>query len=151
FDFDFNLIINNSENHAPKDIRLIIKKAIDQVVPKYGYKYCEDSTRVLTIKKVDVHTCKILYSCDFALIRNCNTGKQQYIRYNKKDNNYTWEFQSNGFKNRNGKILWLKSNKYWNEFKDYYIEKKNHNTNLHKHSHSIFVESVNEMYQKKRH
>lgn len=51
FDFDFNLIINNSENHAPKDIRLIIKKAIDQVVPKYGYKYCEDSTRVLTIKK----------------------------------------------------------------------------------------------------
>lgn len=149
FDFDFDLEINDDdENYSPAEIRYIMKKAIDQVVPQYGYKYCEDSTRVLTIKKVNTFTCKILHSCDFAIIYNCGNGIQQYIRFNKKNNNYTWEYQGKGLKNLERKITWLKSNGYWTELRDYYIDKKNHNNNLNKHSRSIFAESVNEMYQK---
>lgn len=151
FDFDFDLEINDDEeNCEPEEIRHIIKYAIDQVAPKYGYKYCEDSTRVLTIKKVNILTCQISYSCDFAIVHNCRDGRQQYIRFNKKNNNYTWEFQGKGFKNLDKKFKWLKSNGYFEEFKQYYIEKKNRNNNPHKHSRSIFAESVNEMYQKKR-
>lgn len=151
FDFDFDLEINdNDENYTPAEIRNIIKNAIDRVAPEYGYKRCEDSTRVLTIKKVNIFTCQILYSCDFALVHNCDNGKQQYIRFNKKNNNYTWEFQGKGFKNLDSKILWMKSNGYWREFRDYYIDKKNLNNNPDKHSRSIFAESVNEMYQKKK-
>lgn len=150
FDFDFDLEINDDEeNYEPEEIRHIIKTAIDQVAPKYGYNHCEDSTRVLTIKKVNILTCQISYSCDFAIVYNCGDGSQQYIRFNKKNNNYTWEFQGKGFKDLDRKFKWLKSNGYFEDFKQYYIEKKNRNNNPHKHSRSIFAESVNEMYQKR--
>ena len=151
FDFDFDLEVNvDKENFSPKDIRYIIKNALDQVAPRYGYKCCEDSTRVLTIKKVNTFTSSILHSCDFALVHNCGNGKQQYIRYNKKNNNYTWEFQGKGFKNLEKKIKWLKDHKHWGELRDYYIDKKNVNDNPDKHSRSILAESINEMYQKKK-
>ena len=151
FDFDFNLEINDDEEeYSAVEIRHIIKNAINQVAPKYGYKHCEDSTRVLTIKKVNTFTCQIVHSCDFAIVYNCGDGRQQYIRFNKKNNNYTWEYQGKGFKNLEIKITWLKDNDYWGELQDYYIDKKNRNNNPDKHSHSIFAESINEMYQKKK-
>ena len=150
FDFDFNFEVNDDEeNYSAEKIRHIIKNALDKVAPKYGYRYCKDSTRVLTIKKVNTYTCKILHSCDFAIVYNCEDGRQQYIRFNKNHNNYTWEYQGKGFKNLEDKITWLKHNKYWGKLQDYYIYKKNHNNNPDKHSRSILAESVNEMYQKK--
>lgn len=149
FDFDFDLEINDDdENYSPTEIRHIMKNAIDRVAPSYGYKFCQDSTRVLTIKKVNKYTCQILHSCDFALVCNCGDGRQQYVRFNKRNNNYTWEYQGSGFKNLNNKISWLKCNGYWSGLRDYYIYKKNSNNNPDKHSRSIFVEAVNEMYQK---
>ncbi len=106
FDFDFDLEINNDdENYSPDEIRNILRNAIDQVAPKYGFKHCEDSTRVLTIKKVNTFKYRILHSCDFALVYNCGNGKQQYIRFNKKNGNYTWEYQGIGFKNLDNKIV----------------------------------------------
>ena len=106
FDFDFDLEINNDdENYSPDEIRNILRNAIDQVAPKYGFKHCEDSARVLTIKKVNTFKYRILHSCDFALVYNCGNGKQQYIRFNKKNGNYTWEYQGIGFKNLDNKIV----------------------------------------------
>lgn len=151
FDFDFDLEINDDdENYSPVQIRHIIQNTIDQVAPRYGYKHCEDSTRVLTIKKVNTFTSQIIHSCDLAIVHNCKNGRQQYIKFNKKNNNYIWEYQGKGFKNLDNKITWLKVNDYWGEFLDYYIDKKNYNNNPNKHSRSIFVESINEMYQKKK-
>ena len=148
FDFDFDLAIN--ENYSAEEIRHIMRNAINQVAPKYGYKHCEDSTRVLTIKKVNTFTSQIIHGCDFALVYNCKDGRQQYIRFNKKNFNYTWEYQGKGFKNLDNKIAWLKQNGYWIELQDYYIDKKNSNDNPDKHSRSILAESINEMYQKKK-
>ena len=106
FDFDFDLEINdNDENYSATEIRHIMKNAIDQVAPRYGYKHCEDSTRALTTKKVNTYTSRIIHSCDFALVYNCGDGRQQYIRFNKKNNNYTWEYQGKGFKNINDKRI----------------------------------------------
>lgn len=150
FDFDFDFEINDDdEEYSAEEIRHIIKNAIDQVASKYGYKYCEDSTRVLTIKKVNTFTSQIIHSCDFAVVYNCSDGRQQYIRFNKDHHNYTWEYQGKGFKNLENKIAWLKANGYWGELQDYYIYKKNMNNNSDKHSRSILAESINEMYQKK--
>lgn len=151
FDFDFDLSINDDdENYSPEEIRNIMRNAIDRVAPKYGYKHCENSTRVLTIKKVNTFISQIIHSCDFALVYNCKDGRQQYIRFNKKNGNYTWEYQGKAFKNLDNKIAWLKQNGYWGELQDYYIDKKNSNDNPDKHSRSILAESINEMYQKKK-
>lgn len=148
YDFDVNFEVNDDDNnYTPKQIRTIIRNAIDKFAPSHGYDYCEDSTRVLTIKQKDYKHAKILHSCDFAIVNNCDDG-QQYIRFNKGTNRYTWEFQGEGFESLPDKIDWLKENNLWEDLKDYYIEKKNENDNPDKHSRSIFAESVNEMCQK---
>lgn len=149
FDFDINIEVNDDdENFEPKEIRTTIRNAIDRVAPRYGYKYCEDSTRVLTIKKVNTFTSRIIHSCDFAIVYNCNGGRQQYIRFNKENNYYSWEYQGKGFIDLDKKIDWLKNKKLWKKLQDYYIEKKNSNENPDKYSRSIFAESINEMCQK---
>ena len=149
FDFDINIEVNDdNEGFEPKEIRTIIRTAIDRVAPRYGYKPCEDSTRVLTIKKVNSFTSRIIHSCDFAIVYNCTDCRQQYIRFNKDNNYYSWEYQAKGFADLNKKTDWLKKNGLWGNLRDYYIEKKNANENPDKHSRSVFAESINEMCQK---
>ena len=149
FDFDINIEVNDDEQDLePKEIRTIIRNAIDRVAPRYGYKTCEDSTRVLTIKKVNTWTSSIIHSCDFAIVYNCKDGRQQYIRFNKENYYYSWEFQGKGFVGLEKKIDWLKKENLWGELQKYYIYKKNTNDNPDKHSRSIFAESINEMCQK---
>ena len=149
FDFDINIEVNDDdENFEPKEIREIVRNAINRAASRYGYKNCEDSTRVLTIKKVDTsHSC-IIHSCDFAIVYNCGDGRQQYIRFNKDNNYYFWEYQGKGFVGLEKKMDWLKRKNLWGELQDYYIYKKNCNDNPDKHSRSIFAESINEMCQK---
>lgn len=114
FDFDINIEVNDDdEDFEPKEIRTIIRTAIDRIAPHYGYKYCEDSTRVLTIKKVNTFTSRIIHSCDIAIVYNCTDGRQQYIRFNKDNNYYSWEYQSKGFADLNKKTDWLKKNGLW--------------------------------------
>ena len=149
FDFDINIEVNeDNEDFEPKEIRTIIRTAIDRVAPRYGYKNCKDSTRVLTIKKVDTSHSRIIHSCDFAIVYNCGDGRQQYIRFNKDNNYYFWEYQGKGFVGLEKKMDWLKRENLWGELQDYYIYKKNCNDNPDKHSRSIFAESINEMCQK---
>lgn len=149
FDFDINIEVNDdNEDFESKEIRTIIRTAIDRVAPRYGYKNCEDSTRVLTIKKVDTSHSRIIHSCDFAIVYNCGDGRQQYIRFNKDNNYYFWEYQGKGFVGLEKKMDWLKGENLWGELQDYYIYKKNCNDNPDKHSRSIFAESINEMCQK---
>lgn len=149
FDFDINIEVNDdNEDFEHKEIRTIIRTAIDRVAPRYGYKNCEDSTRVLTIKKVDTSHSRIIHSCDFAIVYNCGDGRQQYIRFNKDNNYYFWEYQGKGFVGLEKKMDWLKRENLWGELQDYYIYKKNCNDNPDKHSRSIFAESINEMCQK---
>ncbi len=149
FDFDINIEVNDdNENFSPKEIRTIIRTAINRVAPRYGYNPCEDSTRVLTIKKVNWLFSSVEHSCDFAIIYNCSDGRQQYIRFNKDSNYYSWEYQGKGFVGLEKKINWLKKKKLWGELQNYYIKKKNENENSDKHSRSIFAEAINEMCQK---
>lgn len=149
FDFDVNFEVNDDDqNYSPKEIRTIIKKALDQIVIRYGYDYCEDSTRVLTIKKKNFARSCIIHSCDICIVYNCGDGRQQYIRFNKPYQNYTWEYQGKGFETLPDKIDWLEENDLWGELRDYYIEKKNNNDNPDKHSRSIFAESITEVCQK---
>ena len=149
FDFDVNIEVNDDEeNYSASEIKNTIRSALDRIDPRYGYSYCEDSTRVLTIKVIDYSHSRIVHSCDFAIVNNYGNGKQQYIRYNKDTQTYTWEEQSKGYLYLPEKIDWLKKKKLWNEFLDYYIEKKNKNMDPDKHSRAIFAESVNEMCQK---
>lgn len=46
------------------------------------------------------------------------------------------------------KADWIKNNEYWQEMRDLYLDKKNHNNDHHKHSRSIYAETIHEICQK---
>lgn len=54
FDFDVNIMVNDDdEEYSAKDIKQILMKAFNKYAYKYHYDFCEDSTRVFTIKVKD--------------------------------------------------------------------------------------------------
>ena len=145
YDFDVNIRVNDpDEEFTAFDIKNILINAFNQVVRNYGYSYCEDNTRVFTIKEIDYFNSRILHSCDFAIVHDCDDGRQQYIRHNKNQNSYYWEFQPHGF-NLQNKIEWLKQNKLWHDVEQRYLYKKNTNTNPDKKSRSLRAEAINEI------
>lgn len=152
YDFDVNLDINDpNEDYTPLEIRTKIFEALQKIAPKYGYQKVENSTSVITIKMVEYRHSSIVHSCDFAVVNDCENGRQQYIRMVKKGDYfyYTWAYRCKGFEKQEEKMDWLKENGYWNDFREYYLYKKNINDNPDKHSRSIRAEAINEMCQKK--
>ncbi len=112
----------------------------------YDYDYCEDSSRVLTIKVKDRENSRIVHSCDFAIVYNLGNGRQQYIRFNKNQNRYCWEFQPKGYYKQDEKIEKLKKSEHWKEVRDLYLDKKNNNQSGKKSRH-LRAEAINEIYQ----
>lgn len=153
FDFDVNIKINDDKcKYSAKEIKKKIRLALNKVVRCYGYDNAEDSTRVLTIKIKDRKNSRILHSCDFAIVNDYidddGSKRQEYIHFNKKQNTYSWKEQPQGFYLLDEKEEWIKANRYWQKVRDLYIGKKNHNTDYHKHSRSIYVETIHEICQK---
>ena len=148
FDFDVNIMVNDDdEEYSAKEIKQILMKAFNKYEYKYSYDFCEDSTRVFTIKVKDRKNSQILYSCDFAVVNNYGENQQEYIRFNKKSNSYYWAEQSDGFCLLRGKIEFCKDNSLWAEVRETYIEKKNCNTDKNKKSRSIFAETIHQVCQ----
>ena len=153
FDFDVNIEVNTpNEDYSAKEIRNILHKGLNKITnpygyPIFGYDYTEDSTRVLTIRVKDKINSRILHSCDFCIIYECGNGRQQFIRYNKKQKSYSWEYQPKGYMKLPSKIEWIKKHRLWQQVRDTYIYKKNINTDDNKKSRSIFAETIHQICQ----
>ena len=133
FDFDVNIMVNDDdEEYSAKDIKQILMKAFNKYAYKYHYDFCENSTRVFTIKVKDRKNSRIFYSCDFAIVNNYGDNLQEYIRFNKKSNSYNWTEQSDGFYLLPKKIEFCKDNSLWTKVREIYIEKKNCNKDKNK-------------------
>ena len=151
FDFDYNIEPNLSDGNSPDKVRKVIYDGLKKYALRFGYTKVENSTSVITIKVIEHRRKRILYSCDFAIVHNYEgddgTIKQEYIRFNKEHQTYSWQDRGKGFYIEH-KIEWLKKNGYWNDLRCYYIEKKNYNEDPNKHSRSLLAEAVNERYHK---
>lgn len=151
FDLDCNLKPNDpNEEYSPDEIRDILMKAFDKFRKSFGFSYSQDSTRVFTIKIKDRDNSKIVNSVDFAIVFDYANGQQQYIRFNKQTGKCTWEYQPKGYYQLPKNIERIKNNGLWNEFKEYYLEKKNKNSNPNKKSRSLRAEAVKEICEKYR-
>ena len=152
FDFDVNIEINDNEDRfSAKQIKEKIMSAFNQVVQKYKYDFAGDSTRVITIKVKDQVNAKILHSCDFAIVNNYidedGYERQEYIHFNKKQNSYYWNEQSNGYYLLPEKEEWIKDNEYTEDLREIYLYKKNTNP-CKKKSRSLSAEAVHETCQR---
>ena len=155
YDFDVNIHVNDDEcKFSAKEIKTKIRTALNQVTLRYDYDYdnAEDSTRVITIKFKDRRKSRILHSCDFAMVNDYiddeGNERQEYIHFNKKQNTYSWQEQPTGYYILNEKVELIKNNVHWNEVRELYIKKKNLNNDHHKHSRSIYAETIHEICQK---
>ena len=153
FDFDVDIYVNdNACRLSAKEIKTIIRLAFDKAAPCFGYDYAEDSTRVITIKFKDRENSKILHSCDFAIVKNYIDGngseRPKYIHFNKGQNRYSWEEQPQEFYLLDERADWIKNNEHWQQMRDLYLDKKNHNSDQHKYSRSIYAEAIHEICQK---
>lgn len=148
YDFDVNLKVDCDINLSPKKIKKIIMQCFDKYARLYGYDYCEDSTRVITIKVKDRENSRIIHSCDFAIVREFEDGIQQYIRFNKNYNSYSWEYQPKGFYQLEERQKLIKQYGLWQDVRELYLYKKNTNDDSNKKSRSIFAETINEVYMR---
>ncbi len=153
FDLDFNIDIQSDvDDYSPKDIKKQIRLAIDAFGRPLGYSPAEDSTRVITIKRINPFTRTVVSSCDFAIVQSITDRKgkqrQRYIHFNKETGQYEWRLQSGGFYLLEEKVEWLKDNDLWNELREAYLEKKNGNDNPNLRSRSIFAMTVHEVCQR---
>lgn len=153
YDFDVNLQVNStSDNLTAKEIKMKIEDVLDKIAIHFGYDYAEDSTKVLTIKFKDKENSRILHSCDFAIVNDYTDDegneRQEYIHFNKKQNKYFWAEQPNGYYLLDDKAGWINDNGYWQEVRTLYLGKKNRNNDYHKHSRSIYAETIHQICQK---
>lgn len=149
YDFDVNIHVNDdNEEFSPEEIRRVIRRALDKYGKTFGYDFCEDSTRVLTIKRKDWFRSRILSSCDFAIVYDCPDGRQQYIRFNKNQRTYEWKYLPMSNAKLEARAQWLKENSLWNEVREVYVDKKNCNSNPHKRSRSLYAETINDLYKR---
>lgn len=147
YDFDVNLRVNDDEeNYSAKEIKQILMNGFNHYNHLFDYDYCEDSKRVITIKVKDRKNSRILHSCDFAVVYDCEDGRQQYIHFNKNQQTYEWQYQPKGFYKLPEKMEVIKEAGYWQEARDLYIEKKNNNNDPNKKSRSIFAETITQVY-----
>ena len=147
YDFDINIYVNvGKRKYTAKEIKHILMNAFNKYAKRYRYDFCEDNTRVFTIKVKDKKNAKILHSCDFAIVSNCEGSKQKYVRFNKKSNSYTWEEQPEEFYHLPVKIEFCKDNNLWQDVKELYLYKKNTNTEK-KDSRSIFADTIHQICQ----
>ena len=151
-DFDVNIYPNDDDNTIkPKDLKLKFKAALDKCGPAHGFAAAEDSTRVLTIKIKDRKNSRVVFSVDFCIVNDYTDDngdeRQEYIRFNKKQNSYSWGQQPAGYYMLPEKIQWIKDNWLWQQVLDKYIEKKNSNGDPHVHSRTIFAIAVQEVCQ----
>ena len=148
FDHDVNIEVNDDDElYSPEEIRTILRTAFTRASREFGFDKCEDSTRVITIKKTDPWYSRITYSCDFAVVFYGEKG-QQYIRFNKQAGSYTWQTQAQPYKELEKRAEVLKENGCWNEVRELYLDKKNSNDNPDKHSRALYAETINECYQR---
>lgn len=148
FDLDVNIYPNDDFNkYSPQEIKTTLIKAFRKYLKKYKYSKIENSTRVITIKVNDTKNARIIHSVDFAIVNDYEDEEgyqcQEYIRFNKKHNSYTWEEQEDGFYMLDEKIEWIKDEDLWPELREMYLKRKNSNNDINKKSRSLFAESVN--------
>lgn len=152
FDFDYNLIIPHPGNGYYYKANIIKQNFMDSfktALRGTQYSFPKDSTSAITIKVVDKKNKKIRYKCDFAIIYYGDYDDSDgyyYLRNNKKQGSYEFAFRALN-SNTEEKVTDIREyDDGWNYIRDEYLMLKNINEGNGKHSYSLYIEAVNNVY-----
>ncbi len=158
FDLDYNLQIISMPDKYWDDLRYLketIRRSLNNIVEHDWFSDSSDSTSVLTAILHFQNSPQFEFSFDVSILAKNNQGNWCRLIHNKNawglgNDQYTWTEvpSSHNIKNKAKK---LKDNRLWNKVRDTYIAKKNLYLSRRDNEHSsftIFVESINEIYNK---
>ena len=148
FDLDYNLIIQRDKQdliNDPKAIKNLFIKAFKQELDEVleGFNHVCDSTSV--VKNKIVYNKKLQFKFDVAIMVKADNDTYYRLTYDKTSKNYIWN-QVRDSKNYLERFLAIKRSGVFKQFKDRYLELKNHHYNRRENiqSFSIFLETLNE-------
>lgn len=150
YDFDVDIRVNDEEEaFGPEELKHMLIDALNHVACKYGYSPCEDSTRVITLKKKDNLNSRILFSSDFAIVNDYDDKKgnphQQYVYFNKSKTEYTWRERSKEYCGLKDKENRIKAAGQWKRVREVYLNKKCRYS-YEKKSRALYAETINEVF-----
>jgi hypothetical protein len=151
YDFDFQLKLAKVPNGLKdNELKFAFINALNAVVKSFKLEACEDSTHVVTIKKLST-TGKVEYSYDIAILDKNNDGKYIILKNEKKTGQGSDYHFVELSKNTDLNALFIKIQNVgkWNILLDKYKLKKEKELPLPKdkrsHSFSLLIEAVNEV------
>lgn len=151
FDLDYNIVIQKVFNNRYNNAKLLKQKFID-LFNKYfddSYDYSEDSTSVITIKKLNAQRNKIICSVDFAIVSYYEDEegmeRQKYIRFDKNSGNYSWALRKVATNHRHVEDL-IKENNLWEDVIDLYLNNKNKEP--YKKSRIVYYQTLETIYRR---
>ena len=157
FDLDYNIIIQKDKQSLhgkPEKIKKIFIDAFETVFSETitgfnadEYFKINNSTSVITLKYIS--NGMLEFSFDVAIMQENENGYLEKIIFDKKYNRYIWN-QVKDSKDLNDKVLLVKQRLGWNAVRERYLEFKNDSlsNNDETKSFSIFIQVINEFYQK---
>ncbi len=151
FDLDYNIVIQkifDEKYEKPKLLKEILIKLFNECFDN-SYDYAEDSTSVITVKKLNANRNKILHSVDFAIVSyyEDEDGKerQEYVRFDKNTNIYSWALRKVATDHRYVEDL-IKENNLWQDLRDLYLENKNKEPE--KKSRIVYYQTLETIYKR---
>ena len=151
FHLDYNIVIQRIFNNRYKNAKLLKQKFID-LFNKYfddSYDYSEDSTSVITIKKLNAQRNKVICSVDFAIVNYYEDEegmeRQEYIRFDKNTGNYLWALRKVATNHRRVEDL-IKENNLWEDVKDLYLDNKDKEP--YKKSRIVYYQTLETIYRR---
>lgn len=152
YDFDYNLMLLPPENGDVYKADVIKRKfmnAFKVALRDTQYSFPKDSTSALTIKVVDKLKKRIIHSCDFAIIyygTHNGTDGYFYLRNSKIHNTYEFAFRPLKSHIDNKVCEICNTPNGWDFIRGEYLHLKNRNQDRKKHSFSLYIEAVNNVY-----
>ena len=150
YDLDYNLIIQRfPRGLKPSQIKSLFREALNVAVRNTGYTCPQDSTSVLTIKKLGMYG-QTLRSIDFAILSEFSDSKGTYLKYIRNEKSpsgpYVWAVRggSNHFEYKRDVLRHEPG--MWNMVRDEYLKLKNANEDEDKHSFDLYAEAVSNIY-----
>jgi hypothetical protein len=148
---DYNIDVQkilNDKYENPKLLKQTFIKLFDDYFDD-SYEYAEDSTSVITIKKLNKARNKILFSVDFAIVNYYEDEegdeRQQYVRFDKISNTYSWVLRKVATNHRYVEDL-IKENNMWEVVKDLYLENKNKEP--YKKSRIVYYQTIDTIFKR---
>ncbi|MBU1093235.1 MAG: hypothetical protein KKH01_02100 [Firmicutes bacterium] len=149
YDLDYHIYLQKSPNLSDKDIKLKFKSELDNIIETYNLTPCEDSTHVLTTKRLE--NKKLIYAYDVAIMRKNKNDEYLILKNEKTDNNGNGPYhfvevpKASDFANKYNMISGVEQ---WKKLRSIYKGKRESqqslSKDLRKHSFSLLIEAVNE-------